>query len=54
MTVKYTHDEHGDMLLILSTGNSLVLVLVLVLVLLLVLVLVLDNTQTLMCFKQLQ
>jgi hypothetical protein len=45
MTVKYTHDRHGDMLLILGTCNSLVLVLVLVLVP------VLDNTQTLMRFN---
>jgi hypothetical protein len=42
MTVKYTHDEHSDILLIFGTCNSLVLVPVF------------DNTRTLMCFKQLQ
>ena len=70
MTVKYTHDEHGDMLLILGTCNSLVLVLVRILVLVLVPVLVLvlvqvlvpvpvpvpvlHNTGTLMRFKEIQ
>jgi hypothetical protein len=43
MTVKYTHDEHSEMLLILGTCNRLVLVLVPVLVL--------DITRTVMCFN---
>jgi hypothetical protein len=43
MTVKYTHYEHSDLLLILGTCNSLLLVLVLVPVL--------DNARTLMRFN---
>jgi len=51
MTVKYTHDEPSDMLLVLGTCNSLVLVLVLVVVVVPVLVPVLNNTRTIVCFN---